>query len=187
MYNSVIIPFIIGKRDINELKVKCEDGCEWIGTIATQEEHVATCEFALLPCPKQCKDGNGEVKCFMRKHLDNHLKEDCPNRDHTCQYCGEKGTYVCILRVHDKKYYRKILPCPNAGCTDIMQCQHIEHHVITECGHTVILCKFKRLGCETELKRKDMTAHEEDDKLHLHMAINMTLKLEKELETRQIG
>ena len=27
-----------------------------------------------------------------------------------------------------------------------------------------------------------MAAHEEDDKLHLHMAINMTAKLEKELQ-----
>ena len=71
---------------------------------------------------------------------------------------------------------------PYAGCTDTMQRQHIEEHVTTGCQYTVIPCKFKRLGCETELKRKDMAAHKEDDRFHLHMAINMTAKLEKELE-----
>ena len=53
----------------------------WIGAVATLERHVATCKFILFSCPKQCKK---TVKCFMRKDLDKHLKEDCPNRDHTC-------------------------------------------------------------------------------------------------------
>ena len=55
----------------------------------------------------------------------------------------------------------------------------IAEHVATECELTVIACKYKRLGCDRELKRKDMAAHEEDDKLHLHMAMDTTVKLEK--------
>ena len=165
--------------------MKCaniERGCEWVGTVATLEEHVATCEFTLLPCPKQCKDDKREVKSFMRKDLDKHLKEDCPFRNYACEYCGKMSTYVIISRFHDKKCPKKILPCPNAGCTNTMQYQHIEEHVTLECDHTIVPCKYKGLGCETELKRKDMTSHEEDDKLHLHMAINTTAKLEKQLE-----
>lgn len=55
-----------------------DGGCEWEGTVGTLEEHVATCKFALVPCPKQCKDDSTEVEQFMRKDLDKHLENDCP-------------------------------------------------------------------------------------------------------------
>ena len=32
--------------------------------------------------------------------------------------------------------------------------------------------------CDTELKREDMAAHEQDDKLHLHLALE-TINLER--------
>ena len=59
--------------EIMSLHVKCS----WVATLRILEEHVATCGLTLVFCPKQCQD---EVKCFMRKDLDKHLKNDCPNR-----------------------------------------------------------------------------------------------------------
>ena len=150
-----------------------------MGTVATLEEHVATCEFTLLPCPKRCEDGDYKMREFMRKDLDEHMKE-CPNRDHTCETCGEKGTFTHMTQDHDEECKMKVIPCPNAECTDTMQRQQVEEHVSSVCEFSIMPCKFKRLGCETELKRKYMVTHEEDDKLHLHMAINMTAKLENE-------
>jgi TNF receptor-associated factor 4 len=107
----------------------------------------------------------------MRKDLDNHLKEHCPNRDYTCYYCGEEGTYASITQVHDLTCEKKILPCPNAGCGDTMERQQVPEHV-SKCPHTVVSCKYKGIGCDAELERKDMAAHEQDDKLHLHMALD---------------
>ena len=167
-----------GKRDIIQLKVKCDNvkrGCTWVGTVGTLEEHVAKCKFTLLPCPKEC---SSKVKKFTRKDLDKHLKEDCPNRDYSCEHCKEKGTYTSMINIHDKKCLKKFVFCPN-GCSFIVQCQHVSRHVTTECELTVIACKYKRLGCDRELKRKDMAAHKEDDKLHLRMAMDTTVKLEK--------
>ena len=135
------------------------------------EEHVATCRFTPVPCPKQCKDDNSEVKRLMRKALDKHLEDDCPNRDYECQFkCGEKGTYAYITQEHDKACKMKILPCPNAGCATRIQRNKVSKHV-NKCPHTVISCKYKGIGCDTELKREDMTAHKRDDKFHLHMAL----------------
>ena len=148
-----------------------ERGCEWVGTVGMLEEHVATCGFTLVPCPKQCKDNNDEVKYFMRKVLDKHLKNDCPNRDYECQSrCGEKGTYAYITEEHDKTCKMKILPCPNAGCGIRILRKKVSKHV-SKCPHTVIPCKYKGIGCDTDLKREDMAAHEQDDKFHLHMAL----------------
>ena len=74
--------------------MKCnnmERGCEWVGTVGTLEKHVAICGFTVVPCPKQCKNDRDEVNHFIRKDLDKHLKNDCPNRDYTCQSkCGEE-------------------------------------------------------------------------------------------------
>ena len=52
------------------LHVKCSNasrGCEWVGTLRTLEEHVATCGFTLVPCPKQCQDENDEVQLMLHK------------------------------------------------------------------------------------------------------------------------
>ena len=150
-----------------------------MGTVGTLEEHVATCDFTLLPCSKGCTSTRefGHIKEFLRKDLDKHLKKDCPNRDYSCQHCGEKGTYASITYIHDQICLKKPVPCPNC-CSIIVQHQHVLEHFATECELTVIACKYKRLGCDRELKRKDMGAHEEDDKLHLRMAMDTTVMLE---------
>ena len=174
-----------GKRDIIQLKVKCDNverGCTWVGTVGTLEEHVAKCKFTLHPCPKEC---SSKVKKFTRKDLDKHLKEDCPNRDYSCKHCREKGTYANITNIHDQKCLKKPVPCPN-GCSTVVQHQHVSRHVTTECELTLLACKYKRLGCDRELKRKDMAAHEEDDKLHLRMAMDTTVKLENKLENKTV-
>ena len=158
-----------------------ERGCPWEGTVGTLKEHVdTTCQFTLLPCPKKCKDDKGKEQFFTKKDLQGHLQKDCFNRDHKCQYCGEKGTFAAITQVHDKTCLKKILPCTNTQCLKKLQHQHIDHHVEYECEYTEVACKHESIGCDTQLMRKDMAAHEENDTLHLHMAINtITLLQEK--------
>ena len=163
--------------------MKCDNverDCVWVGTVGTLEEHVATCKFTLLPCPKECKDDSEKIKQFMRKDLDKHLKEDCPNRDRSCEHCGEKVPYSS-LDEHDTTCPKKLLPCPN-GCGSTMERQHVSEHVATECELTVIPCKYMRLGCDTKQKRIDMAVHEENDSFHLRMAMDATVKLLKSEE-----
>ena len=165
-----------GNRDIRTLPVKCsyvDRECKWVGTVGTLETHVATCEFTLVPCPNECKDDKNEIAHFMKKDLDKHLENDCPNRDHKCKYCGVKGTYAHITQVHDNTCEKKIIPCPNAGCTEEIQRQNSTIH-LDECGYTEIPCKYKKLGCDVKMVRKMIPAHEEnEDKLHLHMALEV--------------
>ena len=172
--------------------MKCDNverKCQWKGTVGTLEAHVATCKFTLVPCPKGCKyttrwarppANNKKIKYFMRKDLDKHLENDCPNRDHECEYCGEKGTYAHITKVHDEICELKILPCPNE-CTETMPRQDIEEHVELECEYTVITCKFKNIGCTTEMKRGDMAAHEQNDSLHLSKALDTVVELQEKM------
>ncbi len=43
---------------------------------------------------------------------------------------------------------------------------------------TLISCKYMSIGCDVKLKRKDMRAHEQDDKAHLNKALNSMIELE---------
>ena len=116
-YTFSLLCVFAGKRDIGALPVKCYiwSKCEWQGTVSTLEEHMAMCKFALVPCPNLCKTK------LIRKNLDSHLNTRCPNRNYSCQYCGEEGTYATITQIHDKTCRKKVISCPNKGCTETMQ------------------------------------------------------------------
>lgn len=55
----------------------------------------------------------------------------------------------------------------------------LKKHAAT-CVYTLIACKHESIGCGTKLTKKDMAAHEKDNTLHLHMAINTITQMKKE-------
>ena len=144
-----------------------------MGTVGTLEDHEAKCSLVLLPCPNKCK---GDQNHFMRKDLDQHVANECPNRDYTCEHCGQKGMYVMITGYHDLRCPEKIVPCPKKGCDVKVKRQEVRKHD-KECLYTTVPYKYENIGCKIVPIRKDVAVHEEDDKFHLHMAIDMVSKL----------
>ena len=130
-----------------------------------------------VPCPKQCEN----TILLLRKDLDHHINNECPNRDYVCEYCGMMGTNVNITQIHYIVCKEKIVPCPNEGCTETTKHHMIEDHVEDDCEYTEVSCKYANIGCEVKLKRKDMRAHEEDDKIHLHLALGAVVELKDKL------
>ncbi len=174
-----------GKQEIRSLSVRCDNGnkkskCKWIGTLGTLHNHLTTCKYTPIPCPKKCADPNGKIKSFMRKELEKHLPY-CPNRNFECKFCGEKGTYATIKQVHEEVCEKKIIPCTNTKCSQTMQRLQLNHHVQFECEHTVVICKHKIIGCNVGLERRDMVAHQQNDSLHLHMAIATVTQLKEKM------
>jgi hypothetical protein len=173
-----------GKREIMALAVKCKNagqGCGWRGTVGTSEKHVATCEFALVPCLNNCEYLMNRIRYFRRKNLARHLTE-CPNREYECGSCGEKGTYADIAQVHNEICKKKIVPCPNEDCTNTIQRQDVQKH-LEVCKFTKVACKYARLGCDVKRKRKDILTHEKEDTLHLHMALDKVVTMEEEIDS----
>lgn len=161
--------------------------CEWVERSNKLEEHMATCKFSLLPCPRQCS----VTQRFMRQDLEEHVERNCPNRDFKCKYCGKTGAYSYITQLHSEECKTGLVSCPNSGCVGMIQRRYMDEHVSTECDHTVIPCKYRRQGCGMELKRMDMSKHEGDMRTHFHMAMVFIEELEdrvSELENeRQEG
>ena len=168
-----------------------ERGCRWTGTIGTLDNHIATCHFALVPCPNKCEDdkGAGELH-HMRKDLDDHLKMKCPKRAYECHHCGEKGTYASITEDHDKVCDKKIVPCPNkaSGCPLSMERGKTKQHVRSVCDYTEVACAYESLGCAVRMLRKDIKKHQEnDDKVHLHLSLQTVCILKEQHMTLSEG
>ena len=160
---------------IKTIPVACnnaEGQCTWVGTVGMLGEHVSMCKFSLLACPKECKDDSGKVKQFTRKDLDEHLEEDCPNRDYACEHCGEKGRHAYI-QVHDLTCEKKTVTCPTDGCSEKMQRRFIQQHVDNDCQHITLPCKYLYIGCKEKVKRMDMAAHELNFESHFTMALDI--------------
>ena len=176
------------------MKVKCDNmerGCGWIGTIGTLDNHIATCQFALVPCPNKCEDekGAGELH-LMRKDLDDHLKTKCPKRAYECQHCGEKGTYASITEDHDKVCNKKIVLCPNngSGCPLSMERGKTKQHVRSVCDYTEVVCAYESLGCAVRMLRKDVEKHEKEKReTHVDLALDTVSSREEQHKTPSEG
>ena len=168
----------LGNRDIKSLPVRCDyvqEGCTWEGTVRTLEEHTSKCR---LPCPNRC--GNTQL---LGKELEKHLKHECPNRDYKCIHCGKKGMHAQIMNIHDPICEKKVISCPNTKCTREIRREELTDHLENDCEYVTVPCKHKNIGCLEKLERRDMRAHEEDDKVHLQHAINAVVRLQHDLRS----
>ena len=137
-----------------------------------------------VPCKKQCKDERGNVRMIKKGEIDEHLMNDCPNRDYKCDICGETGTYADII--HGKACDGKPSTCPNVGCTKVIRRRGIAPHLV-KCMHTLVPCKFRDIGCEVTLKRMDISQHEKEAKGHLTMALDKVVELRSKSVMLGIG
>ena len=168
-----------------------ERGCQWTGTVGTLDSHIASCQFALVPCPNKCEEDTGAGELLLiREHLEQHLKTECPNRAYECPHCGEKGTYAIITEDHDQICEKKIVACPNkgSGCSLSMERGKITEHVSSNCDYTEVACVYESMGCGVRMLRKDINDHQEnEDKVHLHLVLKTVVAREEQHKTLSEG
>ena len=166
--------------------MKCPNlttGCDWEGELGSLEEHQDTCDHALLPCPNECKD---EATLFgvLRKDLATHLKEKCRNRNYQCLHCGEEGKHCDITTSHLQTCPKLVIPCPNDGCSEKLQrCMIPDHRNVCLCQ--AVPCKYSKIGCSETPPRNKLKDHEQDNQLHLHIAMETILKGEESASQMQ--
>ena len=186
------IPFYIsltGEQEIKALKVKCnndENGCGWKGELRSLDNHLTTCEYALLRCTNKCTDTMefdlfAEEVYVLRRDMDNHLKNTCPNRQYQCPHCKDTGRYWEITTTHLVTCPKFKVPCPNVGCNDSVPCCELPSHQ-TKCLFEKVPCKYAEIGCEEKPLRKDLQQHENNDTFHLHLAIETVNRQQKEMK-----
>ncbi len=142
--------------------------------MGTLDKHKALCGYAEVPCPKECWYND-----LLKKELDFHLRNECPNRDYSCEHCGMKDTYYVICS-HYSKCEKKMVLCSNAPlCRVFIERGKLASHLRESCDYTEVYCKYASIGCEEKRLRKDMKQHEENSELHLTMALDKIVELNK--------
>ena len=163
-----------------KVKVSCpNDGCKTLVPRCNLSEHLTVCEYALLHCPNECMENTKVVKISCHD-LDQHLKNECPNRQYQCRHCETIGRYCDITTTHLDTCPKVKIPCPNTDCkASVPRCDLSTHR--STCEFEKVPCKYAKAGCEEEPLRKDQQQHENDATLHLHIAIETVNKQHKEI------
>ena len=164
--------------------MKCNNannGCEWTGELASLNKHLDTCDHALVPCPNECEDSDSEdIVQVLRKDLEAHLKDNCPNRSYECPHCKEEGEHHDITTSHLEICPKVAVACPNKDCgEEINRCDVTEH--LTECPFQVVSCKYIKIGCGEQQLRKEVEDHEKHYESHFHLAMETVIKLKEKL------
>ena len=158
--------------------------CQYCGQIGEYKErtevHVLQCRRRPYTCPHCQKVG--EYHNVTTTHL-----QKCAKRQHACQYCGQYGEYLVLTTTHLQSCPRVETPCPNKCGETFLRFQEKEHQ--SKCQYEVVSCKYKEIGCGAEQYRKDIQKHEEENLLHLNIAMKTILTLSTALiglENKQI-
>lgn len=88
----------------------------------------------------------------------------CENQTVCCQYCSSE------IRVQSTQIHEQICPkMPvSCQCDPLFSCprQDLSTHIQASCPITKVPCRFKRNGCDLEVKRKDLPEHEKTQCQH---------------------
>ncbi len=164
------------KRAIDSLKVYCPNrskGCDKITTLSECNQHLEKCLFVEVSCTKKC----GEI--MIRKELQDHEDNKCPNRLVQCQYYSIMGVYKEITTKHhlDK--------CPNFPIYCPNNCRHEKLQRWFLAGHQKVCplepvkCPFFEAGCRKLIARKDLTTKASNTEHHLELVMTETVTLKQ--------
>ncbi len=171
-------------REIKELGVYCtnrDNGCKEVINYGDFQKHADECPFGVVECTNDCGIGG-----LPRKYLEQHCKQECPNRLVHCELCKEEVKYQeILLGQHKRTCPNVILACPNR-CHEKIRRRDIEEHK-NECPLQFVDCPFIEAGCEVMLPRKDISEHETSNmQSHLRLAMRATAtakELKRDFET----
>ena len=166
---------------------KSENGCDWVGELRSLDDHLTTCEYTFVCCPNKCVGKkkkkwleNKKEVGILRRDLDHHLNNECPNRQYQCPHCKVTKRYRYITTTHLDRCPKLEVPCPNIGCgVKVSRCDLPDHQ--SKCQFEKVPCKYAKDGCEEEPLRNDLEQHENDTVLHLPLAIETVCKQHEEI------
>ena len=176
-------PNKMSDRQIKKLIVLCVyniEGCGWKGELAKLEDHVATCEIQDVECPLECG------VAVKQQKLDDHVKNECPCRQTSCEYCWVSGEHHVIMGQHRDQCPKLPLSCPNdCGLTDIIRSQMDEH--LKKCPLQKTVCKYHNIGCKAMLTGEHQDEHDEACmKEHLQLMSNELVVAKGELANAKL-
>ena len=157
------------QQRIRDLQVYCSmkrRGCGWCGTLEQLDTHLNpdldNCQYVDTSCPFNCK------QTIPKNKMEQHVAEECVQRDYGCQHCAFKATYEVVVDTHWPECVYLPLPCPNL-CGVTCERGLMEDHMAT-CRLEEVACEFIGVGCDRKLKREEQEEHTRQN-THKHLTI----------------
>ncbi len=168
------------KRVIDSLKIYCPNrskGCDKITTLGECNQHLEKCLLVEVSCTKKCEEK------ILRKELQDHEDNKCPNRRVQCQYCTLEGMHKEITaKSHLDECVGFPVSCPN-NCGDEIQRKNLADHQKV-CPLEPVKCPFFEAGCTKMILPKDLAAHKASNtEHHLELVMTETVTLKQEAKT----
>ena len=173
----------------------------WSDTVSAAVNHLEGCPYLPTACPLGCVclegEREGQVARLERRHIPGHVRDSCPLRVVTCEFCeGEVKASEMNPHLEDCEAFP--LPCPN-GCAregedEVREVKRrdLTVHLDTHCPLQKVQCPHRDHGCREEMERRLTDTHEREF-LHIHFKLSMTdmklklnestLRLQHELDT----
>ena len=173
----------------------------WSDTVSAAVNHLEGCPYLPTACPLGCVclvgERDGQVARLERRHIPGHVRDSCPLRVVTCDFCeGEVKASEMNPHLEDCDVFP--LPCPN-GCAregedEVREVKRrdLTVHLDTHCPLQIVQCPYRDHGCREEMERRLTDTHEREF-LHIHFKLSMTemklklnestLHLQHELDT----
>ena len=144
--------------------------------------HLEGCSYLPTACPLGCVclegEREGQVARLERRHIPGHVRDLCPLRVVTCEFCeGEVKGSEMNRHLEDCEAFP--LPCPN-GCAregedEVREVKRrdLTVHLDTHCPLQIVQCPYRDHGCREEMERRLTDTHEREF-LHIHFKLSMT-------------
>ena len=168
----------------------------WSDTVSAAVNHLEGCPYLPTACPLGCVclegEREGQVARLERRHIPGHVRDSCPLRVVTCDFCeGEVKASEMNPHLEDCEAFP--LPCPN-GCAregedEVREVKRrdLTVHLDTHCPLQKVQCPYLDHGCREEMERRLTDTHEREF-LHIHFKLSMTdMKLKLNESTLHLG
>ena len=150
--------------------------------MSTAVNHLESCPYLPTACPLGCVclegEREGQVARLERRHIPGHVRDSCPLRDVTCEFC-EREVKESEMNPHLKDCEAFPLPCPN-GCAregedEVREVKRrdLTVHLDTQCPLLKVQGPYRDHGCREEMERRLTDTHEREF-LHIHLKLSMT-------------
>eukprot|EP00794_Sanderia_malayensis_P014087 gene14087-15559_t len=155
------------KREIQNLDLYCkyrDSGCEWMGILKNYEDHMKHCRYEDIECTN-----DGCTQIIPRHLLEKHLRETCPLRLVSCEFCKEKVP-KSKLEIHYEDCPKYLMDCPNkCGKTNLTR-KDLTKHLEKNCPLAISFCPFVFADCTFK-------GNQEEIEKHLHTEITKHVKM----------
>ena len=141
---------LLGKHEIRSLMAVCDNndnGCQWSNELRFLEEHVANCDYLMVPCPRLCISEDRSPTVVFRRDLESHVTSQCSKREVICTLYWQTTSYEEIITNHpNTSCLEEKVPCPNHSCKAKFPRRSTDDH-LSVCKYQLASCKYQEFGC----------------------------------------